>query len=121
MSVDKQIFISDPESRRNLAKRMNLEYDETMQDWEYEISDYTRISEFIEEYENPRTTDKERQSLMEIIIDCLNDLLQNKHETEFENYIHSVQKLLDTNSHLHTATIHYWCENDFFISKFLKI
>ena len=120
MSADKHIFIPDSKSRKNLANRLNLEYNEIMQDWEYEISDCTRIYEFIKEYENQQTTDKERQSLMEIMIDCLNDLLQDNNETEFEIHIKNIREKLNENSHLHIGTMNYWCENDFLVSKFLK-
>ena len=81
------IFIPNQKARRKLADKLNLEFDETMQDWEYEISDSSRVEEFLFEYDKENTTKKEKEALMEIILDSLNDVPKNGRNEEFDKHI----------------------------------
>lgn len=114
---DKILFITDNNARLNLSKKLNLEFHESMQDWEYEIADSDRIQEFIEEYDKSESTDKEKQSLMEIILDSSNDLLVDNKTVEFEKFFLAIIERLKKESKLHEGTINYWKTNDFEISK----
>jgi len=115
------MFIPDYKARQSLAKKLGLDFDEKMQDWEFEVSDCNRIVEFIREYDEPEWTDKAKESLMEIILDSANDLLNMGRKVEFEKYFTEIEKRLSLNAVLHRETLNYWTENDFEISNKLKM
>ena len=114
---DNILFIPDNNARLSLSKKLNLEFHVSMQDWEYEIADSDRIQEFIEEYDKSESTDKERQSLMEMILDSSNDLLVDHRTVEFEKFFSAITVRLKRESILHEGTINYWKTNDSEISK----
>ena len=101
------MFISDIKARLSIAKRLKLDIDETMQDWEYEISDSKRLAEFITEYDKPDLTCKEKESLMEIILNSANELLISNNQPEFNKYISEIKFRLSSNKELHRETINY--------------
>ena len=113
-------FIPDKNTRINLARKLNLEFNELMQDWEYEIADADRILEFINEYDKNGTTEKEKETLMEIILDSANDLLMEQRQDEFEKSFDLIIDRLKKNKNIHLATLNYWKKNDFKISNRLK-
>jgi len=115
------MFIPNQLSRKNLAHKLNLHFDENMQDWEYEIADYKRLNDFLNEYEKATTTDSEKQSLMEIIIDSLNDLLLDEDKITFNQYINQTLLLLKTHKALHSGSLSYWVNGSFAISEILKV
>ena len=114
------MFIPDAKSRQSLAKRLNLDYDGNSQDWKYEVSNSERLNEFIEEYDKPSLTIKEKETLMEIILDNANDLLLEKRAGEFNKYINLIEIRLLKNINLHCNTIAYWSQNNFEISSKLR-
>src|SRR5262245_42609180 len=56
-----------------LALRFGLPNHSSMQDWEYEVSDYTRIDEFLTAYETEQLSDNEKFTLMQTIIDSFEE------------------------------------------------
>jgi chorismate mutase len=121
MNPDKEIFIPNQQTRKKLSEKLNLEFDENMQDWEWEISDPNRIAEFINEYDNLNSSKKEKETLMEIILDSLNDMERTIQNNDFEKYLNSVIFRLKENYEIHRETIKYWKYGGFDISDFLKI
>ena len=115
-----EIFIPDQNSRRQLAVKLGLMYSDSMQDWEWEVSDYNRLEDFLNVYENPETTDSERGSLMEIMLDSLNDLLLNDLQERFDRHFGEVAEHLKRKKEIHRGTIIYWTKGDFVISDYLK-
>lgn len=120
MNSDNLSFIPNPSVRKSLATKLNLEFLESSQDWEYEVSDPNRIQEFINEYDKTETSDKEKESLMEIILDSANDLLCFKGQSDFDKFISWINDRLKRNQKIHRATINYWSTNDFEISDRIK-
>ena len=114
------IFIPDQVSRERLAKRLCLEFDNNMQDWEYEVSNPNRLDEFIDEYDKKKTTQNEKEILMEIILDSSNDLCIENERNFQTKYLKRLIERLEKNSDLHIATIKYLTENKFEISKWLN-
>ena len=110
------LFIPDQKARESLAKKLSLDYSEGMQDWEWEISDYKRLDDFLNEYDKAGTSEKEKMSLMEIILDSLNELLLDKKRVEFDQYFNESLKRIKESQNLHLGTLHYWTQNDFEIS-----
>jgi hypothetical protein len=88
-----------------------------MQDWEYEVSDFSRIDEFIIEYKKSSTTLTERNSLMEIILDSINSALEEQANCNLASYMAQAKELLTINKDQHRGTISYWTRNNFAISK----
>ena len=114
------MFFPNQESRKSLAKKLNLRFDESMQDWEYEISTPDRIDDFINEYKKSDTTDSEKESLIEIILDSLNDLDEPSLKT-FKNQLKITKEFLTKNKDLHSNTVDYWKESDFKIARILNL
>ena len=120
MKSDNHTYIPDQSVRKALANKLNLEFDEFAQDWEYEVSDPSRIQEFINEYDKTVTTHSERASLMEIILDSANDLLMSNGHKEYEKFNSWINSRLKQNLQIHLGTLNYWNKNDFVISRRLK-
>jgi len=120
MKRTRNIFIPDQISRKRLAEKLCLEFDENMQDWEYEVSNPCKLDEFINEYDKKETTQNEKEILMEIILDSLNDLIIENKERFLINYSEKIKERLERNSDLHIRTLNYWTENKFEISNWLK-
>ncbi|SEK10908.1 hypothetical protein [Paenibacillus polymyxa] len=80
--------------------------DEFSQDWEYEVSDSSRITEFLYAYENIELNKDEKFALMIIIISSFNDaIVEGKTEKNWASLIryHLLQDLS-----IHKNTIYYW-------------
>jgi hypothetical protein len=107
------------ESRKALAVKLGLPFTEDMQDWEYEVSDKARIEEFLSEYSKPSTTDQERISLIEILLSCINDFLEEGNQKAFSKYFPKVIKHLNDNKSLFSETIRYWTTHDFKVAPYL--
>lgn len=114
------MFIPDEHARRSLAAKLGMEYNKGMQDWEYEVSDCSRLPEILMEYDRSETTVKEKQSLMEIILDSMNDLLEDGRTEEFESNFNKVKERLIMNDKIHAGTLQYWTAKDFKVSARLK-
>ncbi|MDR2012165.1 MAG: hypothetical protein LBQ20_03815 [Rhodanobacter sp.] len=103
----------------SLAKRFEFPNTPEMQDWEWEVANPKRISEFLDAYENGQLTDDERFTLMEIIIQSFEDLgLKVKFDPEWQHVLpmaldprwHHVLVLLDQNIDLHAYSVWYWSD-----------
>lgn len=93
------------EARMSLARRLQLPHDSSMQDWEWEIADPSRIEEFLDAYENWDLTDDERFSLMEIIIECAEESAESLPESK--HWKRALQ-LLEANIVVHIHSVWYW-------------
>jgi hypothetical protein len=91
-----------------------------MQDWEYEIADHCRLKDFEAQYRKSETSDNEKKSLMEIMLDCLNDLLKDKDLEKYNEFAPKVLETLKRNEIIHKGTINYWACGDFLISERIK-
>jgi len=88
-----------------LAKIFGLPNTPEMQDWEWEVADYNRISEFVNEYKKSTLSDDERFTLLEIIIQSFEDSNTKLSENQLW---HDVLSLIQQNYELHAHTIWYW-------------
>lgn len=97
-------------ARKSLALRFGLAYSDQMQDWEWEVADKSRFFDFLAAYQDAGTTDEERYSLMEILIQCVDDDLRHENQTTAWPLVES---LLLQNPKLHRTTVLYWsCGNE---------
>ncbi len=81
--------------------------DPSMQDWEWEIADSSRLDEYPGLYKSGCLTGDERFTLMETIIQAFEDLPA---ELESDARWHDTLTLLDTEVDLHAYTIWYWSD-----------
>lgn len=109
-----------------LVKKIKLPApDEFSQDWEYEVSDSSRITEFLYAYENIELNIDEKFALMIIIISSFNDaILESKAEESSASLIryHLLQDIS-----IHKNTIYYWSmldeddlENSHAVTSFMR-
>lgn len=113
-------FIPNIDARKSLADKLNLKYHDDMQDWEYEVADMNRLVDFEKQYLLSDTNDKEKESLMEIMLDSLNDSLELNDLKIFNDFAPRILKYLEENNQIHEGTINYWTEGDFLISNKIK-
>lgn len=97
-------------ARESLARRFGLPFSPDMQDWEWDVADAQRIQEFTAAYRDcPDLTNAERFSLMEMMVQCLDDL---QDDPQAERSWDSIAPLLLANWELHAGTVAYWSCTD---------
>lgn len=75
-------------ARRSLAATFDLPYSDDMQDWEWEVADATRFEEFLDVFRTGDLSDDERFSLMEVLVQCAEDVAN---APEFEVFWQSIK------------------------------
>jgi hypothetical protein len=95
-------------ARVSLAERFNLPFHESMQDWEWEIADEARFDEFLAAYSADDLDDHERFSLMEILVQCVDDSPARCLNSRWSQ----IELLLVSNPTLHAFTIAYWAQSE---------
>ena len=92
------------EAIEKLARALKLPYDQTMQDWSYEVTNAGDIEKYIEQYTITPGED-EKFVLMEMIIQATND---QPHEELFLKYWYRIEEFLKADLSIHEYTIFYW-------------
>ncbi len=92
-----------------LAERFGLQYSDLSQDWEWEVADASRFDEFLDVYSTVDIPDDQRASLMEILIQCVEDT-DDSHR--FASCWSAIEPLLLERAAFHRATIEYWAMLD---------
>lgn len=95
-----------PAARRSLSHRFGLPHDPFLQDWEWEVADPSRFGEFLGAYESGDLDEDERFALMEILIQCIEDIGLSSVESSPE--WRSVADLLRAHAGLHASSVQYW-------------
>ena len=90
--------------RKSLAARFELPYSDSMQDWEWEVADVARFDEFVAALRSGGLTMSERFSLMEVVVQCVEDMADREREGAWV----TVEPLLRAGADLHRPTIEYW-------------
>ena len=90
----------------SLAARFGLPFDGSEQDWPWQVADASRFDEFIAAAADDLATD-ERHELMEILVQCVDDLLMPPSEAGEAAWAR-IEPLLRANAGLHASTIAYW-------------
>ncbi|WP_179318640.1 hypothetical protein [Winogradskyella helgolandensis] len=96
-------------SEEKLSRRFGLYWDRNMQDWELEISDSGRISDFISVYQNELDNDDDKFTLMGLIVSSLDDVAAEFDEDHQDNW-KTCKIILEKEYFLHYSTIVYWCQ-----------
>lgn len=123
MSLDFDFFISDENAQKEIAEKLDFDYNLGSQDWEYEVSHIKTIEEYIHLYEQENTSKKAKSSLLEMIIDSiedyLNDLNITREDRRFTLHLKFIEKSIKNNLDLHKGTLVYWIQGDWKISDYL--
>ena len=88
----------------SIAKKLNLKYDKSCQDWAYEIADSTLIDKYYKVYDLLDNQD-EKFVLMQTIIQATNDLIDSTGNLDLWPRLE--QKLI-VDFQIHEHTIDYW-------------
>jgi hypothetical protein len=99
--------------------------DEFDQDWEYIVSDSSRLDEFLYAYENTELTQEEKFALMIVIISSYEDALVEC--SAKEDSAEALRHYLIRDVNIHRRTIDYWAlideddpENYFIVTPFIR-
>lgn len=98
--------------RLRLAERLGLHVDPLSQDWEWEVAQPQCFPSWAAVYHNDELTDDERFSLMEMLVQCIEDMTRDDDfpdEIEASPAWQTIAALLRANARLHVSTIFYWC------------
>ena len=101
----RSFFYPDLIARKALADRLDLPFHAQMQDWEWEVADASRFEEFIQIYRVADLSDAERYMLMELLVQCVEDM---ELQPQFELAWASIESPLLARPKLHHSTIEYW-------------
>lgn len=86
-------------------------YDRFTQDWEYELAEEFRtvawLKKYIGAYQNQAYGEQERQVLMKLLLDSLNDGIESG-DSAFELLWNDVALLLSRDRELHKQLIEHW-------------
>lgn len=93
------------EAREALAKRFELPFDDTDQDWEYTAADPGRFVEFLDAYPT-LISDDEKFALMMMLVQCVEHLSIDDLERSQE--WRSVVARLLADWSIHQSTVQYW-------------
>jgi hypothetical protein len=91
----------------SLAARFGLRNEPGMQDWEYEVADASRLSEFLAALEG-ELTDDERFTLSETVMQCFEELSHAGVDVAASDEWPRFVTLLRTRPSLHAFTLCYW-------------
>lgn len=97
--------------RDALASRLGLVIDPFSQDWEWEVAAPEHFHRWLAVYHDELLSDDERFSLMEMLIQCVEDAMPAygpSEEVEELSQWQTVAALLRERPRLHASTIAYW-------------
>jgi hypothetical protein len=97
--------------RAALARRLALTIDPFAQDWEWQVAKPEQFSAWLDVYNNAALTDDERFSLMEMLVQCVDDMFlpyTPPEKVEQRSEWQAVATLLRARPRLHASTIAYW-------------
>ncbi|GAA0730772.1 hypothetical protein GCM10009430_42270 [Aquimarina litoralis] len=105
----KEEFVRYPSglSEEKLAKRFGLYWDNDTQDWEFVVSDFGRISDFLKVYQQELLDDDDKFTLMGLIVSSFDDGISN-FDQETAKYWNICSNILETECYLHYSIMHYW-------------
>lgn len=110
--MNEEIKYPSKETIEKLTKELELTgADEFSQDWECEVANVDQLPEFIDFYTKNKLNKNEKSTLMRIILEAYNDLINNIKGEDSVGEI--IENILINDSNIHEENIKYWaCEND---------
>ncbi len=93
----------------SLATLLDVPHHSSMQDWEWEIADPSRIDEYLSLYRESGLTDDERFTLMETVLQAFENL---PCDLSSDSRWTDVLDILDRNIDLHAYSVWYWADTE---------
>ena len=91
----------------SLARRFKLPNDPSMQDWEIQVADSSRIDEFLAGYQSGELTEDARFVLMQTIIESFELLEADLKETPgWKQVLALIEREID----VHISSVWYWAD-----------
>jgi hypothetical protein len=127
MKIEEQ-YIKYPNgiSEKKLSDRLGLYWEESMQDWEFTVSDSRRLSDFLKVYQTELDNDDDKFTLMSLIVSSFDDGLSEA-DTEVKKMWEICRTILEKECFLHFSIIKYWSlleekdeENVFSITPYMR-
>lgn len=97
--------------RESLAARLGLVIGPYDQDWEWQVAEPEKFDGWLAAYREAPLSDDERFSLMEMLIQCVEDMVSLRGPPEEVEELapwQAVAALLRANPRLHASSIAYW-------------
>ncbi|MGE4049428.1 MAG: hypothetical protein AB7F38_00045 [Piscinibacter sp.] len=98
-------YFPTSEARASLAALFGLVYEDKTQDWEWEVAAPDRFEEFLHGYSSLSLSDAERFSLMEVLLQCIED--SETPQLVVDRWA-KLEPHLVKNIRLHRQTVEYW-------------
>ncbi|MEC3905991.1 hypothetical protein VOI54_03065 [Tamlana sp. 2201CG12-4] len=127
MKIEEQ-YIRYPNgvSERMLSGRLGLYWEESMQDWEFTVSDSRRLSDFLKIYQTELDNDDDKFTLMGLIVSSFDDGISEA-DIEMKELWEVCRTILEKECFLHFSIIKYWSlleekdtENVFSITLYMR-
>lgn len=113
-------------SEKKLSNRLGLYWEQSMQDWEFTVSDSSRISEFLKVYQTELNDDDDKFTLMGLIVSSFDNGISEA-DNQMKDLWRVCEIILENECFLHFSTIKYWSlleekniENVFSITPFMR-
>lgn len=97
--------------RDALAARLGLAIDSFSQDWEWEVAERAHFEPWLAVYRGAPLSDDERFSLMELLVQCVEEIASRaspREQVEQLTAWQAVSALLRERPRLHASTIAFW-------------
>lgn len=101
-------MILDKYSIEFLSKELNLPYQGDEQDWDLEMANHERLSDFISFY-SEKLTLKQKRALMSLILASFNDLLNEGGMSD--DYWNNISSILVSENEIFKDLLLYWGTN----------
>ncbi|SEN11839.1 hypothetical protein SAMN05192574_102502 [Mucilaginibacter gossypiicola] len=101
------MYILYKEDTDYLNKLLNLPARGDEQDWDIELADPARLSEFLATFKAYDLTLSVKRAFLALIIASYDDLLQYDPDDD-DFYWTSIKKIIDPETHEHIALLEYW-------------
>lgn len=92
---------------KKLSENLSLPYTGTEQDWELEMTDASRIDEFIDYYLTNALNEEEKYALISLIIASYDDVLSFGKINADQNWL-KIKAMLEKDRKLFADLIDYW-------------
>jgi hypothetical protein len=99
-----------------LNNLLNLPAKGDEQDWDIELADPARLSEFLATFKAYHLTPSVRKAFLALIIASYDDLLQYDPDDD-DFYWTSIKGIIEPEKHEHFALLKYWASEDSIYSK----
>ena len=92
--------------------RFGLANEPSMQDWEFEVADPSRLEEFLVALEGDAMTDDERFTLSQTVMQCFDDLAASNNDVAAMGQWQRFVRVVRARPELHAYTLCYWAALD---------